>query len=143
MVLIAANNNQHRELVINAAKARKDIICEKPVAMSVEDLDEMTREAEKYGVKFTVHQQRRLDKDYRTAKEIYDTGVLGDVYTIETSLYGYNGNTHDWHVFLENVGGKRTITPAGPTHSFETRRVLRLMDAVRESARTGKSVVFE
>lgn len=105
VALIAANNNQHKELVINAAKAGKDIICEKPVAMSVEELDEMTKEVEKYGAKFTVHHQRRLDKDYRIAKEIYDTGVLGDIYNIETSLYGYNGNMHDWHVFLEEGGG--------------------------------------
>ena len=86
---------------------------------------------------------------------------------------------------LQNVGGKRTMTAAGPTRSFgppapgilvteelekaqtghrdyfenykrayageedflvkipETRRVLRLMDAIRESAKTGKSVDFE
>lgn len=36
VVLIAANNNQHHDLVIQAARAGKDIICEKPVAMSLE-----------------------------------------------------------------------------------------------------------
>lgn len=105
VVLIAANNNQHRQLVIDAARAGKDIICEKPVAMSVAELDEMTREVEKYGSKFTVHQQRRLDSDYRTAKEIYDQKILGDLYTVKSSLYGYNGNMHDWHVFLSEGGG--------------------------------------
>lgn len=105
VVIIAANNNQHKKLVMEAAQAGKDIICEKPVAMSVADLDEMTKEAEKCGVKFTVHQQRRFDPDYRTAKEIYDSKTLGDVYTIKSSLYGFNGNMHDWHVFISEGGG--------------------------------------
>lgn len=105
VVLIAANNNQHRHLVIEAAKAGKDIICEKPVGMTVAELDEMTKAAEHYGVKFTVHQQRRLDKDFQTIKTIYDRGLLGDVYTVKSSLYGYNGNMHDWHVFQEEGGG--------------------------------------
>ena len=33
-VLIAANNNQHHDLVVQAAKAGKHIICEKPVAVA-------------------------------------------------------------------------------------------------------------
>ena len=105
VVIIAINNNQHKQMVIDAARAGKDIICEKPVAMSVSDLDEMTREAEKCKVKFTVHQQRRLDPDFRTAKEIYDQKLLGDIYTIKSSLYGFNGNMHDWHVYLSEGGG--------------------------------------
>ena len=39
VVLIAANNNQHHDLVCQAARAGKDIICEKPVAMNVAELD--------------------------------------------------------------------------------------------------------
>ena len=51
VVLIAANNNQHHDLVIQAARAGKDIICEKPVAMSLEELDDMVRVTEECGVK--------------------------------------------------------------------------------------------
>ena len=69
-VLIAANNNQHHDLVIAAAKAGKNIICEKPVAMSVAQLDEMERVAKECGVTFTVHHQRRFDPDFQTAKNI-------------------------------------------------------------------------
>lgn len=105
VVIIAANNNQHKELVCKAAQAGKDIICEKPVALCVSDLDEMIETVEKCGVRFTVHQQRRYDKDFRTVKEVYDSKTLGDVYTIQTSLYGYNGNMHDWHVKKEEGGG--------------------------------------
>ena len=72
VVLIAANNNQHHDLVIQAARAGKDVICEKPVAMSLEELDDMVRVTEECGVKFTVHHQRRMDPDFRIMKEVYD-----------------------------------------------------------------------
>lgn len=105
VVLIAANNNQHHDLVLQAARAGKDIICEKPVAMSLEELDDMVRVTKECGVKFTVHHQRRLDQDFRTMKEIYDRKALGDVYMIKNSLYGFNGNMHDWHVYISEGGG--------------------------------------
>ena len=105
VVLIAANNNQHHDLVLQAARAGKDIICEKPVAMSLEELDEMVKVTKECGVKFTVHHQRRFDPDFRTAKAVYDSGTLGDIYTIKSSLYGFNGNMHDWHVYIAEGGG--------------------------------------
>lgn len=105
VVIIAANNNQHHKLVCQAARAGKDIICEKPVAMTVAELDDMVRVVEECGVRLTVHQQRRYDPDFRTAKAVYDSGTLGDVYMIKTGLYGFNGNMHDWHVYIAEGGG--------------------------------------
>ena len=104
-VLIAANNNQHHDLVVQAAKAGKHIICEKPVAMDLAELDDMDRVCTQCGVSFTVHQQRRFDPDFRTAKNVYDSGTLGDVYTIKSSLYGFNGNMHgaDEHTCIQDL----------------------------------------
>ena len=104
-VIISANNNQHRELVIKAARAGKHILCEKPAALTVAELDEMIEAVNQAGVTFTVHHQRRFDKDYQCVKECYDKHVLGDIYTIQSSLYGYNGNMHDWHVYKAEGGG--------------------------------------
>lgn len=104
-VIISANNNQHKQLVMKAARAGMNIICEKPVAMSVKEFDEMMEVVEQTGVNFTVHQQRRFDKDFQTIKKCYDERALGDVYTIKSSLYGYNGNMHDWHVYKSEGGG--------------------------------------
>lgn len=105
VVLIAANNKYHHDLVIQAAKAGKNIICEKPVAMNTAELDDMMKVVNECGVKFTVHHQRRFDPDFRTVKEIYDSKTLGDVYTIQSMLYGFNGNMHDWHIYVEEGGG--------------------------------------
>lgn len=104
-IIIAANNNQHHDLTAQAARAGKNIICEKPVAMSIAELDDMIKVTKECGVKFTVHHQRRLDPDFRTMKEVYDQKLLGDVYKIKNSLYGFNGNMHDWHVYISEGGG--------------------------------------
>ncbi|MDI9420872.1 MAG: Gfo/Idh/MocA family oxidoreductase [Bacillota bacterium] len=104
-VIIAIPNHLHKEAVIKAAKASKHILCEKPVALTVEELDEMEKAVQEAGVKFTVHHQRRFDPDFRTAKEIFDSKELGDVYTVQSMLYGINGNMHDWHVYKKFGGG--------------------------------------
>ena len=105
VVIIAANNNQHHALAVQAARAGKDIICEKPVAMNTEELEDMIKVTSECGVKFTVHHQRRFDKDFCVMKELYDQRKLGDVYMMKSSLYGYNGNMHDWHVYISEGGG--------------------------------------
>ena len=58
-VIIAIPNHLHKEAVIKAAEAELNILCEKPVAMNVGELDEMLDAVERNKVKFTVHQQRR------------------------------------------------------------------------------------
>ncbi len=104
-VIVSANNVAHKELVIAAAQHGCNIICEKPAALSVAEFDEMMDAVNLAGVSFTVHQQRRYDKDFATVRRIFDEGLVGDVYTIQSSLYGYNGNMHDWHVYKSQGGG--------------------------------------
>lgn len=104
-VILSVSNHVHLEAVKKSASAGKHILCEKPAALSVQDFDEMVSAAEAGGVKFTVHQQRRWDQDFRVAKEVYDRKLTGDVYTIQTGLYGYNGNMHDWHIYQKYGGG--------------------------------------
>lgn len=105
VVMVSTPNPSHLEMVKKAAEAKKHIICEKPAAMSVKEFDEMTAVCAEHGVLFTVHQQRRWDKDYRIMKEVYDQALVGDVYIIKSQLYGINGNMHDWHVYPEMGGG--------------------------------------
>ena len=104
-VIIAANNVAHKGLTILAASHGCNILCEKPAALTVAEFDEMMEAVNKAGVSFTVHQQRRFDKDFNTVKACYDQGLVGDIYTIQSALYGYNGNMHDWHVYKAEGGG--------------------------------------
>ena len=104
-VLIVVPNPLHKEAAIKAAKAGKNIICEKPAALSVADYDEMVAAAKEAGVRFTVHQQRRHDHDYVPMKKVFRDGLVGKTYLIRSMMYGVNGNMHDWHIYPEMGGG--------------------------------------
>lgn len=105
VVMISTPNPSHLEMVEKCAAAKKHIICEKPAAMNVEQFDRMVEVTKENQVIFTVHQQRRWDRDYRIMKEVYDQKLVGDMYIIKSQLYGVNGNMHDWHVYPEMGGG--------------------------------------
>ena len=68
LVVVATPNDVHKEIVIDALRHGKNVICEKPVTMTTPDLEDMIAVANETGAFFTVHQNRRWDPDYRTAK---------------------------------------------------------------------------
>jgi len=104
-VLITVPNHLHKEMAIKAARAGKNIICEKPAALNLKELDEMTQVAKENNVIFTVHQNRRWDKDLQIVKKAYDEGMLGEIYTIESKLHTANGRIHEWHLYKKYGGG--------------------------------------
>jgi predicted dehydrogenase len=73
--------------------------------MTVEELDEMEAACKNAGVLFTDHQNRRWDKDMLIAKEAYDKGLLGNLFTIESKLHSGNGYMHEWHLYKKYGGG--------------------------------------
>ena len=105
VVIISTPNKYHKEQVIKAARAGKHIICEKPIAMSVADFDDMYQAAKENKVVLTAHHQRRFDRDFRTVKYAFDNSILGNTYLIKSIMYGFNGNMHDWHVWISEGGG--------------------------------------
>lgn len=72
----------HKEYVIKSAEAGKDIICEKPIALSVEDAEEMIKICEEKKVRFAVAHVIRFWPEYKLLKEIYDSGKYGKLLTI-------------------------------------------------------------
>ena len=104
-VILSIPNDIHFDMVKKCAEAGKNILLEKPAAMTVAQFDEMVEIVQKAGAHMTVHQQRRWDVDYATMKAVVEQGLVGDVYLIKSQLYGFNGNMHDWHVYPEKGGG--------------------------------------
>ena len=105
IVVCATPNDSHKDIVVAAAKAGKHIICEKPVALSVSDFDEMTNAAEAAGVRFSVHQNRRWDVDYLAVKSVVDSAKIGDTINIESRIHGSRGIPSDWRCHKPQGGG--------------------------------------
>ena len=105
MVTVAIPNDSHKEVVIKALNAGKNVICEKPVAMNSEELNEMIAAAEKNGRIFSVHQNRRFDVDFLAMKQIKESGELGEIINIESRIHGSRGIPSDWRGEKEHGGG--------------------------------------
>ncbi len=104
-VVIAVPNDDHKELVVKSLEAGKNVICEKPVEMSVAAFDEMTAAADKSGKLFTVHQNRRWDVDYLAMKKIVESGEIGELINIESRIHGSRGIPSDWRCTKAQGGG--------------------------------------
>ncbi|WP_342433086.1 Gfo/Idh/MocA family oxidoreductase [Neobacillus sp. FSL H8-0543] len=105
IVLIATPNDVHKEIAITALNAKKHVICEKPVTIYSEDLEDIMRVAEENDCQFIVHQNRRWDKDFLTIKKIYDDQLIGNVFHIESRVHGANGIPGDWRHLKAQGGG--------------------------------------
>lgn len=104
-VVIAVPNNFHKELVIRSLKAGKNVICEKPVSLSVAEFDQMTETANKSGKLFTVHQNRRWDADFLAIKNTVESGEIGELINIESRIHGSRGIPSDWRCTKTQGGG--------------------------------------
>jgi len=123
-VIIATMDHQHRHIFEDACAAGKDVYCEKPMSHTVEDGFAMIETAHKYDRIVQVGSQRVSSVLYAKAKEIYDSGKLGEVYSINaywdrnspSGAWVYpippdaSEKTIDWNTFLWNAP-KRPFDP--------------------------------
>ena len=105
VLLLTVPNDWHKPYAVQALNAGKNVISEKPVTLSSADLQEMIDASEKSGKLFTVHQNRRWDEDFLTMKKIYDEGLLGEVFSIESRVHGSRGIPGDWRGHKAQGGG--------------------------------------
>ena len=105
IVLCATPNDVHKEIVLDAIAAGKHVVCEKPVALSVRDFDDMVAAAQKAGVYFSVHQNRRWDVDFLALKSLISSGEIGDTVSIESRIHGSRGIPSDWRCKKAYGGG--------------------------------------
>ena len=105
LVTVATPNNFHKDIVIRALRAGKNVVCEKPVTLCAADLEQMIAVADETGKLFSIHQNRRWDKDYRTVKKVLDDGSIGRPYFIESRVDGSRGSMEGWRGHKLNGGG--------------------------------------
>src|SRR5437667_6726692 len=123
-VIVATMDHQHRKVVADACAAGKDVYCEKPMSHTVEDGFAMIDAAQKANRIIQIGSQGVSSILYAKAKEIFDSGRLGDVFIIEAYsdrnsasgawVYPIPPNaseqTIDWNAFLDGAP-KRPFSP--------------------------------
>lgn len=79
MVLIATPEFLHRDQVVAAAEAGKQILCEKPMAPSLAEADDMLRACQRAGVRLMIGHSRRFTRRYLEVRQAIDRGEIGEV----------------------------------------------------------------
>jgi len=130
-VIVATTDHQHRKVVADACAAGKDVYCEKPMSHTVEDGFAMIDAAQKANRIIQIGSQGVSSILYAKAKEIFDSGRLGDVFMIEaysdrntaSGAWVYpipsdaNDQTIDWNAFLDGAPNR----PFDPVRFFRWR----------------------
>ncbi len=104
LVFITSSNQSHRDLALQAIQAGKAVMCEKPMANTLEDAHVMVEAAEQSGTFFQVGFELRYSKLYSRIKEWIDAGLLGQVVSVHC-LYGSSAYAKDaWRNTKEEGG---------------------------------------
>ncbi len=78
-VIITSENTKHAQMAVDAAEARKHVLCEKPMATTVPDADRMSSAAQRAGIKFQMCFVMRYHAVSRLIKNAVDKGRIGKV----------------------------------------------------------------
>ena len=102
-------NRSHASCAIQAARAGKSILCEKPMAYDLEDALKMKEEIEKAGVKFMLAVPTRYTGEAQLLREMVDAGKLGEIYYAKTANIRRRGTPIGWFTDTSKSGGGPVI----------------------------------
>ena len=139
IVIIATPDKTHMEMACAFLKAGKQVLLEKPMALTTEECDEMRRVEKETGNRLMVGQVVRYNPNFKRAKSMVDAGTIGDLVFVESEYaHDYMGSRgyDDWRVtperegmigggchavdFLRWVAGNPTEVFAYSTHKYLT-----------------------
>jgi predicted dehydrogenase len=102
-VMIASCDHQHTTHLAAAAEAGKDVYCEKPLAMDLEKLKKACDAVKAAKVVFQAGTQLRSLPSMTGCRELFKTGILGNVSRIEQRR---NGTRPYWYGYLKDAKAK-------------------------------------
>lgn len=106
-VIVATPNYLHKEPVIKAAEHGKNVFCEKPIALSYKDCDEMVRACEENNVIFMAGHIMNFFHGVHYAKELINKGKIGKVLYCHSARNGWEDvqPSISWKKIREKSGG--------------------------------------
>jgi myo-inositol 2-dehydrogenase/D-chiro-inositol 1-dehydrogenase/scyllo-inositol 2-dehydrogenase (NAD+) len=103
-VIVVTPTKFHCEIVTEAARAKKHILCEKPMAMNREECQQMNEAARANGVNLQIGFMRRFDANFKRAKELVDSGAIGQIVTVKSLTHGPS-TPHEWMYDINKSNG--------------------------------------
>lgn len=89
-VSVCVANNAHAKVSIKALNAGKHVLCEKPMAVTLEECLDMVKAADENQRYLMIGQNQRFAKAHVKAKELVEQGMIGDIVTFKTT-FGHGG----------------------------------------------------
>jgi predicted dehydrogenase len=105
-VVIGAETSLHADLCVQAAAAGKDIVLQKPMALTLAEADRIVAAVKKAGVRFTLAWQMRVDPQNIKMKELIHGGALGRVVMFRRR---HGLGTHTWAGFENSWHASRAF----------------------------------
>src|SRR2546423_8470023 len=104
MVTIAAPNSLHAQMTKDSAAAGKHIVCEKPLAVTIAEGEEMISAAKQHGVLLMYGEELLFTPKFLKAKEMADAGAFGKIHLIKQSEKHF-GPHSEWFWDVNRSGG--------------------------------------
>ena len=104
LVTIAAPNYLHAQMTLEAARAGKHVVCEKPLSMTLEEADQMIEACRRAGVLLLYAEELFFTPKYVKAKEMAEQGAFGRVYLVKQAEKHF-GPHAEWFWDVERSGG--------------------------------------
>lgn len=105
----------HAQISINCLRSGKNVVCEKPMAASLEECDQMLRARDESGKRLSIIAQNRFRQPIRNLKALLDSGLAGPVRCAQVDSFWWRGHCYYdlwWRGTWEKEGGGCTLNHA-------------------------------
>lgn len=105
---ICLPHHLHKDAIVAAARAGKNVICEKPLCLTLEEADEITNAIQESGVTMMCAHNQLFDPAVQKARELLKEGLLGPVFFARTCDCFYHTQPLDqwgWRAESKTMGG--------------------------------------
>jgi predicted dehydrogenase len=104
VICVGLPNDQHERVVLDAARAKKHVICEKPLATSLEEGERMVAACREAGVMLALGVELCFIPKFVRCREIVASGALGRIYQVHQREQ-HGGPHSPWFYTREQAGG--------------------------------------
>jgi predicted dehydrogenase len=105
VIYIVLPNSMHREYTVRGARAGKHILCEKPMATSVRECEEMIEACERASTRLMIAYRIQYEPYNRMVRDMVRRRQFGQVKFIEAVNAQRQGNPNQWRLDHERAGG--------------------------------------